>query len=179
MGSVAPWHVGSSLTRHWSSVPCIDRRIPVHWTPREVLIMFYLALSWIVATSLTSAFFWIKSIRVYLCVGTIMSESWWPTVYSPQGSSVHGIFQTRILEWLPISFSRGSSPPGMEPVCCIPCFGRQILYHYHHLSFESPKESVWLYKVDHLNHFLYKEFTDTIHSHLLPVLSHSFQTGAA
>ena len=28
---------------------------------------------------------------------------------SPPGSSVHGIFQTRILEWVAISFSRGSS----------------------------------------------------------------------
>ena len=30
---------------------------------------------------------------------------------SPPGSSVHGIFQARILEWDAISFSRGSSPP--------------------------------------------------------------------
>ena len=30
---------------------------------------------------------------------------------SPKGSSVHGIFQTRILEWVAISFSRGSSQP--------------------------------------------------------------------
>ena len=30
---------------------------------------------------------------------------------SPQGSSVHGIFQARILEWVTISFSRGSSQP--------------------------------------------------------------------
>ena len=28
---------------------------------------------------------------------------------SPPGSSVHGIFQARILEWMAISFSRGSS----------------------------------------------------------------------
>ena len=27
------------------------------------------------------------------------------------GSSIHGIFQARILEWVAISFSRGSSPP--------------------------------------------------------------------
>ena len=27
------------------------------------------------------------------------------------GSSVHGIFQARVLEWIAISFSRGSSPP--------------------------------------------------------------------
>ena len=30
---------------------------------------------------------------------------------SPPGSSVHGIFQVRILEWVAISFSRGSSQP--------------------------------------------------------------------
>ena len=29
----------------------------------------------------------------------------------PPGSSVHGIFQARILEWLAISYSRGSSRP--------------------------------------------------------------------
>ena len=31
--------------------------------------------------------------------------------YSPAGSSVHGISQARILEWVVISFSRGSSQP--------------------------------------------------------------------
>ena len=30
---------------------------------------------------------------------------------SPPGSSVHGIFQARILEWVAISFSKGSSLP--------------------------------------------------------------------
>ena len=30
---------------------------------------------------------------------------------SPSGSSVHGIFQAGILEWVAISFSRGSSQP--------------------------------------------------------------------
>ena len=33
------------------------------------------------------------------------------TVCSLPGSSVHGIFQARILEWVAISFSRGSSRP--------------------------------------------------------------------
>ena len=32
-----------------------------------------------------------------------------PTVYSPPGSAVRGILQARILEWVAISFSRGSS----------------------------------------------------------------------
>ena len=34
-----------------------------------------------------------------------------PTDCSPPGSSVHGIFQARILEWVAVPFSRGSSQP--------------------------------------------------------------------
>ena len=34
-----------------------------------------------------------------------------PMDYSLSGSSVHGIFQARVLEWIAISFSRGSSQP--------------------------------------------------------------------
>ena len=34
-----------------------------------------------------------------------------PIDYSLLGSSVHGIFQARVLEWVAISFSRGSSWP--------------------------------------------------------------------
>ena len=42
------------------------------------------------------------------------------TVYSPPGSSVHGILQARILEWVAISFSRGSSRPrDQTQVSCI------------------------------------------------------------
>ena len=40
--------------------------------------------------------------------------------YSLQGSSVHGLLQTRILEWVAISFSRGTSQPRDRTwVCCI------------------------------------------------------------
>ena len=35
-----------------------------------------------------------------------------PVDHSLPGSSVHGIVQARILEWVVISFSRGSSSPG-------------------------------------------------------------------
>ena len=34
---------------------------------------------------------------------------------SPSGSSVHGIFQVGILEWVAIPFSRGFANPGTEP----------------------------------------------------------------
>ena len=39
-----------------------------------------------------------------------VSDSCYPMDCRPPGSSVHGISQTRILEWVAISFSRGSSP---------------------------------------------------------------------
>ena len=39
-----------------------------------------------------------------------------PVDCSPPGSSVHGILQARILEWVAISFSKGSSR-----VSCIAC----------------------------------------------------------
>ena len=35
----------------------------------------------------------------------------YPVDYNPPGSSIHGVFKTRILEWVSISFSRGSSWP--------------------------------------------------------------------
>ena len=38
-----------------------------------------------------------------------------PMDYSLPGSSVHGIFQARVLEWVAISFSRDLPKPGMEP----------------------------------------------------------------
>ena len=38
-----------------------------------------------------------------------------PMDCSPPGSSVHGIFQARILEWAATSSSRGSSNPEIEP----------------------------------------------------------------
>ena len=46
-----------------------------------------------------------------VCAFSAMSDSFWPMDCSPPGSSVHGISQTRILEWVAIPFSRGSSQP--------------------------------------------------------------------
>ena len=42
---------------------------------------------------------------------TVMSNSFDPTEHSLPGSSVHGILQARILEWVAIPFSRGSPWP--------------------------------------------------------------------
>ena len=47
---------------------------------------------------------------------------------SPPGSSVHEILQARILEWVAIPFSRGSSWP--RDWTGVSCIGKQILYHW-------------------------------------------------
>ena len=53
-----------------------------------------------------------------------------PMDCSPPGSSVRGILQARILEWVAIPFSRGSYPPrDWTCISCISCIGRRVLYH--------------------------------------------------
>ena len=50
-------------------------------------------------------------ISIVLCAKLLqMCPTFWdPMDYSPPGSSIHGILQVRILEWIAISSSRGSS----------------------------------------------------------------------
>ena len=53
-----------------------------------------------------------------------------PLDCSLPGSSVHGIFQARILEWVAISSFGGSSQPQTQTqVSCVSYVGRWILYH--------------------------------------------------
>ena len=49
-----------------------------------------------------------KIAQSYLAVCDLMD-------YSSSGSSVHGILQARIPEWVAISFSRGSPNPRIKP----------------------------------------------------------------
>ena len=48
--------------------------------------------------------------------------------YSPPGSSIRGILQAKILEWVAISFSRGCSQPRDQTH--ISFIGRQVLFHW-------------------------------------------------
>ena len=63
-----------------------------------------------------------------------------PMDCSPPGSSVHGILQARIWEWVAISFSRASSQPRDQTrVSCVSCIGRWVPYHC--ISWEAPTYS--------------------------------------
>ena len=50
---------------------------------------------------------WYMCVCVYM--HSVVSDSCDPVDCSPPGTSVHGIFQARILEWVAISSSRDSS----------------------------------------------------------------------
>ena len=73
--------------------------------------------------------YFLLHICIYVCIyisvykkisRPVMSDSLQSMDYSPPGSSVHGILQARILEWIAISFSRGSSSPrDWTQVSCI------------------------------------------------------------
>ena len=51
---------------------------------------------------------------VCVCVCLVMSDSLQPHGLYPPGSTLHGIFQERILDGVAISYSKGSSP-----ACCL------------------------------------------------------------
>ena len=68
-----------------------------------------------------------------------------PVDCNPPGSSVHGITQARILEWVAISLSSVSSQPRDQT--CVSCVGRQVLYHLSHhgslqTSYKGKKELI-------------------------------------
>ena len=86
-----------------------------------------------------------------LWMAFIHSDAYWTSMLSAQllgvsepmncslpGSSIHVIFQARILEWVAISFSGGSSPlRDWTHVFCISCPGRRVLYHW--VIWEAPR----------------------------------------
>ena len=70
-----------------------------------------------------------------------VSQSYWtlcdPIDCSLPGSSVHGIFQARILEWVAISFSRGIFPTQVSRIV-----GR----HFYHLNHQGSQQTEKFFK---------------------------------
>ena len=68
---------------------------------------------------------------VYMCsVASVVSKPLRPSDCSPPESSVHGILQARILEWVAMPSSRGySQHRDQTHVSYVSCICRQVLYH--------------------------------------------------
>ena len=67
-----------------------------------------------------------------------------PVDFSPPGCSAHGIFQVRILEWVAISFFRGSTQIRHQTgVSCVSCIARWVLYQLSHQGSPCLKLMLW------------------------------------
>ena len=100
------WCSSSRVT--WDSLPW-------DWYPQEAVAALGLHTlgSWVASVSLEgqpSSFCCVRACKV----ASVVSYSLWPiwTIQSPSSSSVHGILQAKILEWVAMPSSRGSSQPG-------------------------------------------------------------------
>ena len=111
---------------------------------------------------------------------------------SPPGSTVHGILQTKILEWVAFPFSRGSSQPrGWTRVS--PHYG-QILYCLRHQRCPIVNEdrnkkfssfSLCYYNKSVLYQFFSVKFWYTLPTHIkskyfsmfIPTFTHHFESG--
>ena len=71
---------------------------------------------------------------------------------SPPGSSIHEILQVRILEWVAMPSSRGSSQPrdGRIRVFCSSLFGRWVLHYQCHLGSPNGRLDTRKYRIGEL-----------------------------
>ena len=70
---------------------------------------------------------YMQSVCVCVCALSVMPDSLQPHRLYPPSSSDDRLFQSRILEWVAISFSRGSSRPrNRTHISCISCNGRKF-----------------------------------------------------
>ena len=70
------------------------------------------------------------NIQCVMCVCLVCPPLCNPMDFSPWSSSVHGIFQAIMLEWVANSSSRGSSQPrDQTQISSAPCIDRWMLYH--------------------------------------------------
>ena len=98
--------------------------------------MLYLISTWIIHLDFInySSLFFVSISNRWLCLGCAYAcklsrvQLYDPMDCSPPGSSVHGILQARILEWVAIPSCRRSSWP--RDRTRVSCIGRWILSHW-------------------------------------------------
>ena len=124
---------------HWSTIflVCWFSEWSQYSLPQQ-LISWFIGLSCSeqcdLGLSNTLGHHFIGPLACWVCMLSHVSCVWlfatlW-TDYSLPGSSVHGILQAKILEWVAVPSSRESSQPWDQThVSYISCTGRQVLYH--------------------------------------------------
>ena len=98
----------------------------VAWFHNRMICYLYLH-TWLVKIALQSQIL----MNSFVVIVELLSRVWLlcnPMACSPPGFFVHGILQARILEWVTIPFSRGSS--WSRDWTQVSWKGRQTLYHW-------------------------------------------------
>ena len=95
-------------------------------------------------------FLWFVSCSICrLCVCSVAQSRltlFEPMNCIPSGSSVYGILQARILEWVAVPSCRGfSQPRDRTHISRVSCIGRRVLYHQCHLG--SPIFTLWFHTI--------------------------------
>ena len=132
--SVPQWGIGSKI------YPAMDNKIP-RCSSSCYKMVWYLHLGYfhVLATAINIGmhmFFWtmvfsashMKMKWNEMKVAQLCPTLWDPMDCSQPGSSVHGILQARILEWIVIPSSKASSwPCNPNHVSYVSCIGRPVL----------------------------------------------------
>ena len=110
-------------TRDQICFPCTGRQILNRWTSREALPLVRTLVR--LGQGPPWGPHWTSCSISQLCL----------TLCDPMDSSVHGILQAKILKWVAMPSSRGSSwPSDPTHVSYVSCIGRRALYHEHCLG---------------------------------------------
>ena len=132
-----------SITDNGESIPRTQPPIPgtSHFSPDQTIFLSLVIISnfplciYICMYTIENTQYYL--VWVHVCVLSCVQLFCDPMDYSLPGSSVHGIFQARILAWVAISSSRGSSPP--RDRTRVFCIDRQFLYQC------ATWEAQWIY----------------------------------
>ena len=124
-----------------SLVRCNKKSGVFSWSPRQLKSYSELMFHWLIQSifcGVLCCFFKWWYVILLLCflpravhakLLSVVSNFLWPMDCSPSGSSVHGILQARILEWIAMPSSSGYSRPRARTlISYISCSGRRVLY---------------------------------------------------
>ena len=122
---------------HSKCHPFIWPKLSSHksWSPNSYLTLTSHHSSLLCPSTFCFCLPWFVHLFLALSVCSFASDSLRYVDCSPPGSSVHGILQTRMLEWVVILFFSGSSWPRNQTH--ISCIGRQIFFFYQWATWEA------------------------------------------
>ena len=123
-----------------SCVPAVHPALPnvLNWF--TFLFPHFRVVFWLSLEHLSGFLFALnRELLLFLFSHLVLFDSFNPMANIVPGSSVHRILRVRVLDWVAISFSKGSSWP--RDWTHISCTGRWILYHWASREAAGRKES--------------------------------------